>query len=176
MKRLWPLVATAFCVAGCSATYPIRGVVDKTNERFLGSTTVSAAEENGTITIVTDKDATCTGAYPRVFSSTVSGRGTFTCSDGRTGMFAFAGQARYGNGFGKFSDGHKFTFTYGDENKAMADDAAMGMALQSMGQSMKAASAPAPMPNMQVYSPPRSSISCTSRPSFGGTSIQTNCY
>ena len=114
-------------LTACTFTHPIKGVVEnKTHEHFLGTATASLFEANASINIVTDSGTSCSGTYPRpeLSSGSVSANGTFTCTDGRTGIFAFSGAANGGDGFGKFNNGQKFTFVYGNSS-SLEDNGAM---------------------------------------------------
>jgi len=175
------LSITLFWLTACSVTHPVKGVVEnKAHEHFLGTATASMFEENASISIFTDSGTSCSGTYPRpqATGGGVSASGTFTCTDGRTGNFAFGGTSHGGEGFGKFNNGQKFTFIYGDSSSP-EDKAAAALALQSLGQSMQNIAPPTPTLNTQPYLPPVQpyaphSIHCNSAPTFGG--VDTNCY
>lgn len=176
MKNLL-LSTILLCLSACTSTYPVRGVVEKTNERFLGTTTVSLADKDGTINIVTDKDVSCTGSYPISLSTSVSARGAFTCDDGRSGTFAFSGTSTAGKGFGKFNNGGKFLFTYGSENPEAdaANAAALAEGLRSVGNSLKPQ--PIAIPTYPAVQPYRGPIHCTTTNSgFNSPILNTSCY
>jgi hypothetical protein len=163
------LSITLFGLTACTFTHPVKGVVEnKEHERFLGTATASLLEANATIDITTDTGAHCSGTYPRPQGSGggVTASGGFTCTDGRTGIFAFGGTAHGGEGFGKFNTGQKFTFVYGDSSSP-EDRAAAALALQSLGQSMQNINPPSPTMYMR---PP---INCSSSTFYGSTT--TNC-
>jgi len=65
-----------------------------------------------------DNGAVCTGEYgfrQGFMTDVATGNGTFKCSDGLTGTFAFSGSAHAGGrGFGKTADGRKISFYFGD--------------------------------------------------------------
>ena len=117
MTRILAVISCIFLVA-CTyyQTVPVSGKIEKTNERFVGTATASSTGQ-GNLSITTDEGVTCQGNYnaPIYYSPMegVSSRGSFTCSDGRTGNFAFSGSNHQGSGFGTLSDGHKLIFTYG---------------------------------------------------------------
>lgn len=176
MKKL-SYICLLLSLSACTFTHPVKGVVDnEEHERFLGTATASLLEKNASIDIVLDSGAKCSGTYPRPQSTSggVSASGNFQCSDGRTGSFAFGGTAHGGEGFGRFNNGDKFTFVYGDSSSP-EDDAAMAAGLQSLGEGMKSMSPPAPVMNNPYTTPaPRGPISCTS--SAVGSSVNTYCY
>jgi len=115
MKKIMPVIICV-CLTACSHTVPVSGKVEKTNERFVGTAT-SYSSGQGSLFVTTDRGATCQSKFDIDLVSSVtegvSSHGIITCSDGRTGTFAYSGTALQGNGFGTFSDGHKFIFTYG---------------------------------------------------------------
>lgn len=166
-------------LAGC-VSIPIKGKIENgSEEKFLGVAEASLFDGDGHVKITTENSATCTGSYPRPIvgtgSDAVSVSGTISCSDNRGGNFSFAGTARQGVGFGKFSNGEKFTFVYGFVGSDNSD-AAMIMALQAAGQNMKQATPPTPavVSIPPIYSTPHP-VHCTTSPSLGGGLIETNC-
>lgn len=64
----------------------------------------------GTLEIRSSKGVTCTGDF--VYVTRREGRGTFVCSDGRSGPFEFVSTGSRGTGFGTLG-GRKYTFTFG---------------------------------------------------------------
>lgn len=90
-------------------TLPVQGQVEGTEETFAGSAT-GYWDGGGSIQLRSSKGPTCSGSF--VYVSSREGRGTFTCSDGRTGPFDFVSTGTRGTGTGDFS-GRRFTFTFG---------------------------------------------------------------
>jgi hypothetical protein len=179
MKR-FIVMATLVSLTGCTFTHPIKGIVDKTHERFIGTATASLLEKNATIDIVTDMGAKCSGIYPRPesTSSGVSASGSFECNDGRVGNFVFSGTAQGGEGFGKFKDGNKFRFIYGADNSQTSDasGAALAAGLSSIGEGLKAQQ-PVAAPTYPVTQPLRGPIHCsTANTGLSTTILETNCY
>jgi hypothetical protein len=64
----------------------------------------------GDLTIVSNRGATCTGAF--VYVNRRQGSGTFTCNDGRTGPFTFVSTGQRGTGSGQIG-GQPVTFVFG---------------------------------------------------------------
>ena len=106
------LVALAFiaiALSGCTVTEPVRGQVQNSDETFTGTAT-GGMNGDGTLSIVSNKGATCTGNF--VYTTGRTGDGVFTCSDGRSGPFHFVSSGLSGTGYGDLG-GEKFTFTFG---------------------------------------------------------------
>lgn len=95
MKRT-ALIIPLLCSA-CSMTLPVEGQVQSTGETFSGSAT-GHLDGAGTLTIHSNKGATCTGDF--VYATAREGEGTFHCTDGRSGPFSFVstGSRRTGKG------------------------------------------------------------------------------
>lgn len=106
--RITALLA-AIALSGCSMTLPVTGQVQSTGENFTGSAT-GRMDGAGTLTIVSNKGATCNGQF--VYTDGRNGRGTFTCTDGRSGPFSFVSTGKRGTGEGTL-DGQPFVFTFG---------------------------------------------------------------
>lgn len=100
------MVAT---LTACSVTLPVRGQIQNSDETFTGTAT-GGLSGGGTLTIVSNKGARCTGDFVYVTGRT--GQGVFTCNDGRSGPFQFASTGMSGTGYGDLG-GQRFTFTFG---------------------------------------------------------------
>lgn len=118
-SKIRPLVTAVLCccaLTACSKTFPVSGTMSRSGEQFLGTAT-SQMVGKSSLNITTDKGVKCTGQYDApVVSGPTEGAtadGTFQCDDGRTGTFTFSGDTISGEGFGKMSNGDKFTFSYG---------------------------------------------------------------
>jgi hypothetical protein len=90
-------------------TLPVEGQVQSTGESFSGSAT-GHMDGAGTLTITSNKGATCTGKF--VYVTRREGQGTFSCADGRSGPFSFVSTGSRGTGKGTL-DGQPFIFTFG---------------------------------------------------------------
>lgn len=95
--------------SGCSLTLPVRGATEAGDETFSGTAT-GYLDRSGTLTIQSDKGTSCTGEF--VYVTSREGRGTFSCSDGRSGPFDFVSTGSHGTGTGRLG-GQRFTFTFG---------------------------------------------------------------
>ncbi len=111
------LIALPCLLCACSKTFPVRGTISKSGEKFLGTAT-SQMVGKSSINITTNKGTQCSGEYdaPIVMnpSEGSTGNGGFQCSDGRSGQFSFAGDIVSGDGFGTMNNGDKFDFYYGN--------------------------------------------------------------
>jgi len=116
MKHLILSIA-ALSLTACANTQPVSGKVTQTGEAFIGTAT-SVLSGPSTLSMTFDSGSKCTGQYqaPLVWTETqgASADGTFTCEDGRAGSFSFTGTMQKGQGFGRMTNGQKFTFVYGD--------------------------------------------------------------
>lgn len=116
MKYL--ILPAILCLSACT-TYPISGTIAKTGERFAGTTTPTYG--TSTLNITTDNGVSCTGSYiaPKTISryDGITANGTIICDDNREGTFTLVGDGFDGEGFGKFSNGQKFDFTYGNVSR-----------------------------------------------------------
>jgi hypothetical protein len=100
----------AFCsllvAAGCSVSYPVVAVSEKTGDRYFG--TAVATTGTSTIQVSNASGVNCSGTYvaPIVFDATSGAAmgGKITCSDGRTGNWVASGTAVGGQGAGKFGN------------------------------------------------------------------------
>lgn len=102
-------VVVAATLSACSVTLPVRGQIQNSDETFTGTAT-GGLSGGGTLTIVSNKGAHCSGNFVYVTGRT--GQGVFTCDDGRTGPFQFASTGMSGTGYGDLG-GQRFTFTFG---------------------------------------------------------------
>jgi hypothetical protein len=96
-------------VAACSLTLPVRGQTEAGDETFSGSAT-GYLDQSGALTIQSNRGTSCVGEF--VYLTPRQGRGTFTCSDGRSGPFTFVSTGTHGTGTGRLGD-RNFTFTFG---------------------------------------------------------------
>lgn len=110
------LLAGSLLVSGCSKTFPVTGVIERTGENFVGTAT-SVLGGTSHIEMTTEDGIKCSGEYvaPVVWSNTqgASFNGSVSCDDGRKGTFHGTGTTVNGQGFGKMTNGDKFKFTYG---------------------------------------------------------------
>lgn len=102
-------VAAIATLSACSITLPVRGQVQNSDETFTGTAT-GGLSGSGSLTIVSNKGAHCSGDF--VYVTERTGQGVFTCSDGRTGPFEFVSTGMSGTGYGDLG-GQRFTFTFG---------------------------------------------------------------
>lgn len=110
MKRNVILAMVVCCMAaGCSMTLPVRGQIQGSDEVFTGTAT-GRMDGGGELTIVSNRGATCQGAF--VYTTRRNGEGVFSCDDGRTGPFQFVSTGKRGTGYGDLG-GQRFTFTFG---------------------------------------------------------------
>lgn len=108
MKPSPAVALLSLCLAGCSLTLPVSGLVEGTGEAFAGTAT-GYSDGGGTMEIASPK-TTCKGLF--VYKTRREGEGTFECADGRTGPFKFLSTGARGTGTGDFG-GRRFTFTFG---------------------------------------------------------------
>lgn len=85
-------------LSACSLTLPVRGQTETGDETFTGSATGDMSGA-GTLTLRSDRGVTCTGDF--VYVTSRRGDGTFRCSDGRSGPFAFVSTGTHGTGTGR---------------------------------------------------------------------------
>src|SRR6266568_5170353 len=102
-------LVTSGLLSACSMTLPVRGETETGDETFSGSAT-GYLDHSGALTIQSNKGTTCTGEF--VYVTRREGRGTFRCSDGRSGPFEFVSTGTHGTGTGRLGD-RRFTFTFG---------------------------------------------------------------
>lgn len=173
MQKL-SVILSMLAVSACTMTYPIKGAVDGTNERFIGLATVNTAEEFSKIEIVMDSGTKCLGSYPIPHSTgSVMASGTFDCSDKRTGDFTFTGDYSGGEGFGRFSDGKKFAFTYdGKSNAAMVN----ALAMQNAANAAKLQQPTAPTFEIPKSAAPIQMNCTTTNSGFLHPTLSTRCF
>jgi len=106
-----PAVITLMLLAGFSKTAPIRGTFVSDSRTFKGTAT-GYVTGRGELTIQTSNGIHCTGRFARVTHT--KGKGTMTCSDGRSMPFVFFSHGVSGNGVGQIGD-EQITFTFGKE-------------------------------------------------------------
>ncbi len=99
----------AFLLAGCTLTLPVRGVVERTGDRFTGEAT-GYLDGAGDLHIKFADGRTCSGTF--VYVNRRQGEGTFECTDNTTGPFSFVSTGMRGTGSGTLG-GERFTFTFG---------------------------------------------------------------
>jgi hypothetical protein len=106
-----PLVACAVLLVSCTASAPVTGQMQKSNETFRGTVSGSGyTGGSGELLIVSSRSAECKGRF--TYTSRRRGEGVLNCSDGRTGPFHIAAVGETGNGYGDL-DGQRFTFSFG---------------------------------------------------------------
>jgi hypothetical protein len=103
------LAAVLPLLMACSLTLPVTGTSEAGDEMFTGSAT-GYLDGGGTLEIKSTKGADCKGTF--VYQSRREGRGTFTCTDGRSGPFEFVSTGTRGTGTGRLGD-RRFTFNFG---------------------------------------------------------------
>jgi hypothetical protein len=103
--------ALLFLMTGCSVNYPVFGKVQNSDEEFMG-TASSSLGGRGSLSMTSNDGVICNGKFAAPFFPGMS-VGHFTCADGRSGTFTFNADMSGGEGFGKFSDGKKFRFLFG---------------------------------------------------------------
>mgnify|MGYP001156002899 CR=1 FL=1 len=90
-------------LAGCSTTYPVIAINERTNERYFGTATSAASES--TFELSNASGTTCTGTYKATvvfdYTTGTSTRGKMNCSDGKSGTWVTSGTAYGGQGEGR---------------------------------------------------------------------------
>ena len=109
MRRILLAICLTATVGACTLTLPVHGIVQNTDEVFTGTAT-GKLNGAGSLSIVSNKGATCEGNF--VYVSSRNGEGVFNCSDGRSGPFSFVSAGTEGAGYGTLG-GAAFTFTFG---------------------------------------------------------------
>lgn len=107
MYRIAPILIL-LGLAGCTVNLRVQGQVEGGAEVFTG-TILAQLDSGGTIQITSNRGASCSGQY--VTLSSREGRGTLTCSDGRTGAFTFVTVRTSGTGEGRLGN-LPMTFTF----------------------------------------------------------------
>lgn len=108
MKIIY-LTLAASVLSACSLTLPVQGQTQHSRETFTGTAT-GYLDRSGVISIANNKGTTCDGNF--IYTKQREGKGTFTCSDGRSGPFEFVSAGKHGTGTADLS-GEKFVFTFG---------------------------------------------------------------
>ena len=113
MKALSTLcIALACLVAACTASIPVNGRMERSDESFQGTIAGSGYRAGtGELVLVSSHKATCRGSFTNI--SRRRGEGVLGCDDGRTGSFRLAGSGGVGSGTGELA-GQRFTFTFDD--------------------------------------------------------------
>jgi hypothetical protein len=97
-------------MAGCAASRPVAGQMERSSETFSGSIAGSGYRAGtGQLTLRSSSSATCRGSF--VYTSRRRGEGVLNCDDGRSGPFHVAAVNNSGSGFGELN-GQRFTFTF----------------------------------------------------------------
>jgi hypothetical protein len=106
------VVASAVLLSACSASAPVLGRMERSDETFSGHVTGSGySGGSGELTLVSSRQATCNGHF--TYTSRRRGEGVLQCTDGRTGAFHLSGVGASGTGAGEL-DGRRFTFNFGE--------------------------------------------------------------
>ena len=138
--RLELLVSLALAGCATQVRLPVIGAFDSpAADKFLGSVTADLSTGVGQISVNTQQGAACAGSYVQARDN-VTGKGTLTCADGRTGDFIYTSRGLEGEGFGKLQTGETFSFKFGSRyhtEQRAREGAALGEGLQSLGQSLK---------------------------------------
>ena len=104
--------ALASLVAGCNASIPVNGRMERSDESFQGAIAGSGYRAGtGELVLVSSRKVTCRGNFTNI--SRRRGEGVLSCDDGRTGSFRLAGSGGVGSGTGELA-GQRFTFTFDD--------------------------------------------------------------
>lgn len=113
-KTLFILPLTIFTFA-CASDYNAVNLVTD-GEVFVGET-VENIGRSGSFTLLSPDGVSCEGEYN--FKTELTGSGTMTCSNEKTGFFVFSSEKIKEDkylikGYGRFSDKTKFTITFGE--------------------------------------------------------------
>ena len=104
------VIAAVVVLAGCAASRPVTGQMERSNETFTGSISGAGYREGkGELTLVSSRKATCRGSF--VYTTRRRGEGVLNCDDGRTGPVHIAAVNATGSGYGELA-GQRFTFTF----------------------------------------------------------------
>lgn len=101
------LVLAAFTLTAC-AVRQVDGVVQGGREVFQGLS-FREIDGGGMVSIASSRGVTCDGDF--VYVAPHEGKGTFYCTDGRTGPFSFVATGRRGTGTGTIA-GQPFVFRF----------------------------------------------------------------
>ncbi len=117
-KYKFMILLTAFALAGCSATFPVRGLLKNPTDRFHGEINISSGKR-ATFTFTSLSRKKCYGVAS--FSDSGNGTAEFQCVDSRSGelmmgnLILSAGSSNgHGYGYGKLTDGQKITLQIGE--------------------------------------------------------------
>lgn len=97
-------------LSACSLTLPVRGLVQDSDEKFVGTAT-GYSDGSGHLDVLSTSGVKCRGNF--VYVTSRMGEGVFECADGRSGPFRFVSTGARGNGQGNLGK-QIFTFTFGD--------------------------------------------------------------
>ena len=110
---MWSLSAAAAAAAlalmGGSITLPVHGATVRGDETFAGTATARSGG-TGTIALSSSHGLRCRGTFAYAIGR--GGTGTFRCSNGQGGPFAFVSTGTHGKGSGTVGR-RKFRFTFG---------------------------------------------------------------
>ncbi len=120
MKRILLALPFIALTAACGSVNP--SVVKVVTDRgaFIGETSDSFSG-TGEFSVSSVSGTTCSGTF--TFINENSGNGTISCSNKRSGTFAFVAEPNKDNdisilkGYGQFKDGQKFVITF-DKNSS----------------------------------------------------------
>lgn len=113
MKKIIPvfiLFSVLLLLSSCSMTLPVRGQMTSGAKTFTGTAT-GYMGGGGDLSITLNDGTTCTGNF--VYINPRQGEGVFTCSNNKSGPFAFVSTGTSGTGTGVIG-GEYFTFTFGN--------------------------------------------------------------
>lgn len=109
MKRIILMASACLMLAGCIGTAHINGESEDGTEAFTG-VAFSDRDGGGSLEVSTSKGRNCRGGF--VYASRRNGEGTFTCTNGESGKFAFAVIGQRGSGTATIGD-TRFNFVFG---------------------------------------------------------------
>jgi hypothetical protein len=116
MIRTLTLCTAILTLAACAPqSFPVYGHADRKGESFTGKAYEPYVGSGG-IEFQLVGGGTCQGHYKQTYvraDGSVHGEGNFECVGGLTGQFTYQGSTQNGVGTGTFSDGTKFTVTFG---------------------------------------------------------------
>ena len=121
MNRFVFVLPAVLLASSCGSIKPSVVKVITNDTAFIGETSDSFPGE-GEFSVSSAKGVTCNGTFE--FVKSVSGTGTISCSDKRSGAFAFIADSdeeatdkiNVLKGYGEFKDGQRFTITFSKEN------------------------------------------------------------
>lgn len=109
LKLVSAVAASGLATACTTLTLPLQAEVQGSGEHLKGSAT-GHMDGAGELNLASDLGAQCHGQF--VYVTPREGRGTLSCTDGRTGSFTFASTGSRGTGSGELEKA-PFTFTFG---------------------------------------------------------------